>query len=255
MKCVILAGGLGTRLSEETNKIPKPMVEIGGKPIIWHIMKWYSYFGIKDFIICCGYKGFMIKEFFYHYYMHNSDMTINLNSGDVEFKKGNTENWRVTLVDTGLETPTEGRLFQVKEYVEDSPFCMTYGDGLGNVNLEKLVEFHHCNTSVVTLTAVQPQGRFGNLELENDIVKSLKEKVIEEDSYINGGFFVINPEIFKILDPQVMFEKGALIKLAEAGKLSAYRHNGEWRCMDTLNDKGVLEDLWKSGKAFWKIQK
>jgi glucose-1-phosphate cytidylyltransferase len=253
MKAVILAGGMGTRLSEETQKIPKPMVEIGGRPILWHIMKYYSSYGINDFIICCGYKGYLIKEYFYNYYMHNSDMTVNLGSGDVEFRARNIEKWKVTLVDTGVNTLTEGRLLCIKNLVEGETFCMTYGDGLCDVDIGKLVDFHHgCPNRIATVTAVKSQSRFGTLSLEDNLVSSFREKFTEDCSYINGGFFVLDPEIFNYMMPDQMFEQNTLVNIARVKGLYAYKHEGNWMCMDTLHDKGVLEDYWKSGEAFWK---
>lgn len=255
MKAVILAGGMGTRLSEETQKIPKPMVEIGGRPILWHIMKYYSSFGINDFIICCGYKGYMIKEYFYHYHMHNANMRIQIKNGDVSFLSCCEENWNVTVIDTGVETLTEGRLLQVKEFTGNDTFCLTYGDGLSDVNLKDLIKFHndHKTTgSIATLTAVKTQGRFGALILKDNSVVSFNEKIISDDTWINGGFFVMEPSIFKYLHPECMLEQNSLVTLTSEGKLNAFPHAGNWRCMDTLHEKAVLEEMWKSGEAFWK---
>jgi glucose-1-phosphate cytidylyltransferase len=257
MKAVILAGGFGTRISEESGIKPKPMVEIGGKPILWHIMKIYSHYGIKEFIICIGYKGNTIKEFFSNYFLYQSDVTFDLKYNTMSILNNNSEEWRVTLVDTGLNTMTGGRLRRVKEYVGNSTFCMTYGDGVSNVRIDELIDFHKAQDSVATLTAVQEPGRFGTILLKTDQIKvhSFREKHVDETSaWINGGFFVLEPEIFNYLDDdQTVFEKGPLEKLANEDLLSAYRHQDFWQPMDTLRDRNVLEELWTSGKAPWKV--
>jgi glucose-1-phosphate cytidylyltransferase len=253
MKVVILAGGMGSRLSEETIKIPKPMVEIGGKPILWHLMKYYSSYGLNDFIICCGYKGYLIKEYFANYHMHNSDMTINLSTGNVKYKYCTSENWNVTLVDTGIDTLTEERLLKIKQYVDTEAFCLTYGDGLCDVNIPELVGFHLREGKSATVTAIKSQGRFGALKInEDDNVTAFMEKIITEESWINGGFFVFEPKIFQWLKPNAMLEQSVLPMLSQTNDLMAYRHFGNWQCMDTMHDRFVLEDMWNSKKAFWK---
>jgi len=255
MKAVIFAGGFGTRLSEETSLKPKPMVEIGGKPILWHIMNIYSKFGINDFIICCGYKGYVIKEYFANYYMHMSDLTVNLHSGDIEYCNCKAEPWKITLVDTGLNTMTGGRLKRVKEYVGNETFMLTYGDGVAAININKLLEFHKNQGKVATLTAVQPSGRFGALNIDNNsTVNTFMEKPDGDGSWINGGFFVLEPEVFNyIKDDKTIFEREPLERLARDNELSAYKHKGFWKPMDTLKDKNDLEELWDKGEAPWKI--
>lgn len=253
MKAVILAGGLGTRISEETSLKPKPMVEIGGMPILWHIMKIYEKYDINEFVICLGYKGYMIKEFFKNYHIHSSDVTIDLSNDNIEIHKNRTESWKVTLVDTGETTMTGGRIKKIQDYVNDT-FCLTYGDGLSDVNIKNLIAFHKEKESFATLTAIQPPEKFGVLELENEYVKEFHEKHVGESSWINGGFFVLEPEIFKYLNnDQTIFERGPLETLAKEQKLTAFKHDGFWNPMDTLRDKNYLENMWNTGKAPWKV--
>jgi len=256
MKVVILAGGRGTRISEETEVLPKPMVEIGGKPIIWHIMKIYSFYGFNEFIICLGYKGYLVKEYFSHYYMHRSDITIDLSKNETVTHTTASEPWKVTLVDTGLDTMTGGRLKRVEKYVGNETFMMTYGDGLSDVNIKKLVDFHKNNKNLATLTAIQNMGRFGVLDLDaSSKVSSFLEKPKEEGAWINGGFFVLEPEVFSSVkngDLEV-WERDPLEKLARENNLGAYKHEGFWKCMDTLRDKIELERTWGSGSAPWKV--
>jgi glucose-1-phosphate cytidylyltransferase len=255
MKAVILAGGLGTRISEETSVRPKPMVEIGGRPILWHIMKMYSSHGINDFIICCGYKGYVIKEYFANYFLHMSDITFDMSTNKMEVHQRSAEPWRVTLVDTGEHTMTGGRLKRVAEYVqEEDAFCMTYGDGVGDVNITKLIEFHKAQKVKATLTATAPPGRFGALSLTGDKVNCFMEKPMGDGSMINGGFFVLAPIVLDyITDDATVWEREPLERLAKEGSLSAYHHRGFWQPMDTLRDKIYLEELWQSGKAPWKV--
>ena len=257
MKVVILAGGLGTRLMEETEARPKPMVEIGGKPILWHIMKLYEFYGFNDFVICLGYKAAFIKEYFFNYYLHNSDITIELANNKIEVHYSKTESFKVTLIDTGLKTNTAGRIKRIKEHVKDETFMLTYGDGLSNINLEKLLDFHRQKGKLATLTSIQVPGRFGNLEInDNDNVNLFQEKPNGDGSWINGGFFVLEPGIFKYLQGDmdlIQWEKGPLIDIANDGELIAYKHFGFWKCMDALRDRIELEELWTSNKAEWKI--
>jgi glucose-1-phosphate cytidylyltransferase len=256
VKAVILAGGLGTRLSEETVVKPKPMVEIGGKPIIWHIMKIYSAHGINDFIICCGYKGYIIKEFFANYLLHSSDVTIDIKSGKTEIYENSAEPWHVSLIDTGESSGTGGRLRHIKKYLGDETFLMTYGDGVSNVDIKQLVEFHHNQKKLATLTAVQPPGRFGAFSLLGDgnSIAHFREKPKGDGAYVNGGFFVLEPEVIDYIDSDGIFwEAEPLTRLAEENQLSAYKHDGYWQSMDTLRDKNILEDLWLQDKAPWKI--
>ncbi len=254
MKCVILAGGFGTRISEETHLKPKPMVEIGGMPILWHIMKVYSAYGINEFIICCGYKGYLIKEYFANYFLHTSDVTLDIRRNKMEVHKKSAEPWRVTLVDTGLETMTGGRLKKVKKYLNKETFCFTYGDGLSDVNIRNLISFHDKTKTFATVVAVQPPGRFGTLNLEKNKIRNFHEKPAGDGKWINGGFFVLESEIFDYLkDDSSIWEREPLEKLASEGQLSAYRHTGFWQPLDTLRDKNHLEELWNSGKAPWKI--
>jgi len=255
MKVVILAGGLGSRLSEETNLKPKPMVEIGGLPILWHILKIYSYYGFNDFIICLGYKGYLIKEYFYNYFLHKSDVTINLKKNNVKFHKSETENWKITLIDTGVETMTGGRIKRIEQYVEDSSFMLTYGDGLANLDINQLVESHESSKRICTVTAVHPPGRFGALVLDEDHkVCSFEEKKEGKKSLINGGFFVCNTSIFNYIDgDNTIFEKTPLENLSKDGELNAFVHKGFWQPMDTLRDKNQLNNLWKDKKAPWKL--
>jgi glucose-1-phosphate cytidylyltransferase len=256
MKLVILAGGLGTRISEETEIRPKPMVEIGGKPILWHIMKVYSAHGVNDFVICCGYKGYVIKEYFTNYALHHADVTVDMGSNSVEFHTRRAEPWRVTLVDTGEETMTGGRLKRVRHHVADGTFCFTYGDGVGNVDVTKSIAFHRQHGKLCTMTAMLPPGRFGALQMEHgtDRVQSFREKPEGDGGYVNGGFFVVEPQAIDYIDGDpTSWEKEPLERLAREGELQAFRHDGFWQPMDTLRDKKYLEDLWKSGKAPWKV--
>lgn len=254
MKAVILAGGLGTRISEESIVKPKPMVEIGGRPILWHIMKIYSHYGINDFVICLGYKGYMIKEYFANYFLHQSDITFNMWNNEMKVHNNYCEPWIVTLVDTGDETMTGGRLKRVREYVGNETFCFTYGDGVSNVNIRELISFHRNEKTLATLTAVQPLGRFGALELSNNLVENFHEKPKGDGSWVNGGFFVLEKEVFDFIEgDSTVWEKEPLEELAEMGELSAYKHSGFWQPMDTLRDKMKLEELWGSRKAPWKV--
>jgi len=257
MKAVILAGGLGTRLSEETYLKPKPMVEIGGKPILWHILKIYSYYGINNFIICCGYKGYVIKEYFANYFLHQSDVTFDMVNNEMEVHKKGAEPWKVTLVDTGEHTMTGGRLKRVAEYLKDEEaFCFTYGDGVGNIDIKALVEFHKNHGKLATLTATYPPGRFGALHLQGDQIERFQEKPKGDGGMINGGFFVLSPSVIdRIESDRTVWEQEPLNQLAEDGQLMAYRHEDFWQPMDTLRDKNRLEDLWETGKAPWKVWK
>ena len=254
MQAVILAGGLGTRLSEETHLRPKPMVEIGGKPILWHILKTYSSYDINDFIICCGYKGYVIKEYFANYMLHVSDVTIDLNqNGTLNMHVSSGEPWRITLVDTGENSMTGGRLKRVKDYIKQDTFCFTYGDGLANVDLQALIEFHHKSDSIASLTAVQPPGRYGALNLDGTRVCSFQEKPQGDNAWINGGFFVLDKCVIQYInDDSTNWESEVLPHLAVNGLLQAYKHFGFWQPMDTLRDKNQLETLWASGMAPWK---
>jgi glucose-1-phosphate cytidylyltransferase len=255
MKAVILAGGLGTRISEETHLKPKPMIEIGGKPILWHIMKLYSHYGINDFIICCGYKGYVVKEYFANYFLHMSDVTFDMRNNEMQVLQQSAEPWRVTLIDTGEETMTGGRLLRVAPYVKDEEaFCFTYGDGVSDVNIAALIEFHHSQKVQATLTATLPPGRFGVLEMQGNKVQTFKEKPKSDAGIINGGFFVLSPSVINLIDgDQCIWERGPLEKLAESGELAAFKHHGFWQPMDTLRDKTHLEELWDSGRAPWKV--
>jgi glucose-1-phosphate cytidylyltransferase len=254
MKCVILAGGLGTRISEESHLKPKPMIEIGGKPIIWHIMKIYSAHGVNDFIVCLGYKGYVIKEYFANYFLHMSDVTFDMANNKMEVHQASVEPWRVTLVDTGEATQTGGRLRRVASYLGDEPFCFTYGDGVSDVNLTRLVEFHRAQGGLATLTAVQPPGRFGALNLAGMQVTSFEEKPHGDGGWINGGFFVLSPSVIDHIEGDAtVWERTPMERLAREGQLSAFLHTGFWQPMDTLRDKTHLEQLWASGKAPWKI--
>lgn len=256
MKVVIFAGGLGTRISEETDVRPKPMVEIGGKPVLWHIMKIYSHYGYNDFIICLGYKGYVIKEYFMNYFLHNADITVDLSTNKMEVHGANSEAFKVTLVETGLNTKTAGRLQQVKKYVGDEDFMLTYGDGVGDVDIKALVDHHKKNNKIATVTAVQLDARFGGMDLAADgHVTSFREKAKDESKWINGGFFVLKPSVFKYLEKDMsnmMWEDEPLEKLSADGELTAYRHRGFWKPMDALRDKIELEQLWQSDKAKWK---
>lgn len=255
MKAVILAGGLGTRISEETYLKPKPMIEIGGKPILWHIMKLYSTHGINDFIVCCGYKGYVIKEYFANYFLHTSDVTFNMVDNSMEVHERHAEPWKVTLVDTGENTMTGGRLKRVSKYIKDEDaFCFTYGDGLANVNLTDLIEFHKDHGKQATVTAVQPPGRYGAIQHHDEQVTGFSEKPRGDGGLINGGFFVLSPKVLDLIEnDQSSWESTPLESLASMGELMAFEHQGFWRPMDTLRDKTQLEVLWSSGKAPWKI--
>lgn len=256
MKAVILAGGLGTRLSEETNIKPKPMVEIGGRPVLWHIMKIYSTYGVNDFIICCGYKGYVIKEYFANYFLHMSDVTFDMRFNQMSVHCGYAEPWRVTLVDTGDSSMTGGRLKRVKEHIGNETFCFTYGDGVSNVNIKELVDFHKEQKTLATLTATKPPGRFGAISLAQEQTKitSFQEKPEGDGAWINGGYFVLEPEVIDLIaDDSTVWEQEPLIKLAHLEQLSAYKHGGFWQPMDTLRDKNYLEKLWSSGNAPWKV--
>ncbi len=257
MKAVILAGGLGTRLSEETHLKPKPMVEIGGKPILWHILKIYSHHGINEFIICLGYKGYLIKEYFANYFLHMSDVTfdfVNDSYMDVHYRKN--EPWKVSLIDTGESTETAGRLLRVQEYLDNETFCFTYGDGLSDINLTKLIEFHKKNKKKSTLTAVQPPGRYGALKINENLVDKFQEKPAGDNAWISGGFFVLEPQIFDYIEnDSTSWEANVLPILASQKQLASFLHKGFWRPMDTLRDKNYLEDLWNSGTPPWKLWK
>ena len=256
MKAVILAGGYGTRLSEETGVKPKPMVEIGDMPILWHIMKVYSAYGIDEFIICLGYKGYVIKEFFSTYSLHMSNVTFDLRKNKIKVHQNGTEPWKVTLVDTGEKTMTAGRLKRVKKYIGDETFCLTYGDGVTDLNIKELIEFHRHQETLATLTAVQQPGRFGafNLKQDQHKISTFSEKPQGDGAWINGGFFVLEPGVMDYIEgDSTVWEQEPMEKLAEDGMLSAYRHYGFWQPMDTLRDKNVLEELWQSGKAPWKV--
>jgi glucose-1-phosphate cytidylyltransferase len=254
MKAVILAGGLGTRLAEETSARPKPMVEIGGRPILWHIMKIYSAHGVNDFIVCLGYKGYLIKEYFANYSLHMSDVTIDMVNNRKEIHQNSAEPWRITLVDTGDASMTGGRLKRVAPYIGDEDFCMTYGDGVGNVNITELIAFHRAHKRLATLTGTQPPGRFGVLSLEGDRVIGFEEKPQGDGSWINGGFFVLSPRVIDyVTNDSTIWERGPMERLARDGQLSAYLHKGFWLPMDTLRDKQHLEELWQSGQAPWKV--
>jgi glucose-1-phosphate cytidylyltransferase len=253
MKAVILAGGLGTRIAEESATKPKPMIEIGGKPILWHIMKIYSHHGINDFIICCGYKGYLIKEYFANYLLHTSDMTIDISKNSIELHQKKAEPWRVTLIDTGDSTQTGGRLKRIKDYISDD-FCMTYGDGVGSIDVTSLLQFHKEHGKLATMTAVKPPGRFGALDIESSEVKAFREKPQGDGAWINGGFCVLKPEIFDLIESDdTVWEREPLEQLALKGQLRAYLHNDFWQPMDTLRDRNYLEELWLSNAAPWRI--
>lgn len=255
MKVVILAGGFGTRISEESHLKPKPMIEIGGKPILWHIMKMYSFYGFNDFVICLGYKGYSIKEYFAHYFLHESDVTFDFRNDNQRIVHHHSaEPWRVTLVNTGLETMTGGRVKKVRPYVGEEPFMLTYGDGVSDVNIRNLVDYHTAHGKHATVTSIQPVGRFGAIDLtDENLVRGFHEKPKGDGLWINGGFFVLQPEVFDYIDSDdTMFERAPLETLAEQGQLAAYKHDGFWQAMDTLRDKTLLEELWESGSAPWK---
>jgi glucose-1-phosphate cytidylyltransferase len=253
MKAVILAGGLGTRISEESYLKPKPMVEVGGKPILWHIMKIYSSYGINDFIICLGYKGYLIKEYFANYYLHMSDVTFDMENNGMQIHQNTAEPWKVTLVDTGDATMTGGRLKRVAQYLDDEDFCFTYGDGVTDTDIGKLIDFHNCQSTLATVTAVQPPGRFGALDFSGNTIKDFEEKPHGDGAWVNGGFFVLSPKVLDLIDnDQCAWEKAPMQQLAQDGQLSAFKHEGFWQPMDTLRDKNHLEELWDSGRASWK---
>ena len=255
MKAVVLAGGLGTRISEETSNRPKPMIEIGGKPLLWHILKTYSHHGINEFVICCGYKGYVIKEYFANYFLHMSDVTFDMRKNTMEVHQRNAEPWKVTLVDTGENTMTGGRVKRIADFVKDEEaFCLTYGDGLSDVNITKLLAFHKTQRVKATLTGSTPPGRFGALDINGSMVTSFMEKPRGDGAMINGGFFVLSPDVLDyITDDSTKWELEPLERLAQEGNLAAYQHHGFWQPMDTLRDKIYLEELWQSGKAPWKV--
>ena len=254
MKAVILAGGFGTRISEETAVRPKPMIDIGGKPILWHILKIYSHHGINDFIVCLGYRGYLIKEYFANYFLHMSDVTIDLRSNTLEVHHKHAEPWRVTLVDTGEATQTGGRLKRVADYLDDEAFCFTYGDGLADVDVTGTITFHRARNRLATVCAVQPPGRFGALDIEGNRITRFQEKPSGDGTWINGGFFVLQPQVLDLIDGDAcIWERGPMEALARDGELSAYTHEGFWQPMDTLRDRVKLEELWQSGKAPWKV--
>lgn len=255
MKVVILAGGMGSRISEESDVRPKPMIEIGGKPILWHIMKYYSHFGINDFVICLGYKGYVIKEYFANYFLHQSDLTIDLKNNNIETHGSKAEPWKVTLVDTGVETMTGGRIKRIQKYTNNETFMLTYGDGVGDVDIDKLMSFHKEHGKLTTLTAVQPEGRFGALDVnDSHAIKAFLEKPKGDGAWVNGGFFVCEPKIFDyIKDDSTFWERDPLENLAKDKQLMAFKHEGFWKPMDTLRDKRELEHLWSNNEAPWKI--
>ena len=254
MKAVILAGGLGTRISEETTTRPKPMVELGGRPVLWHIMKTYSTYGINDFVVCCGYKGYVIKEFFANYALHASDVTFDMRDRSMLVHSSAAEPWSVTLVDTGENTMTGGRLLRVQKYLDEEPFCFTYGDGLSNVNVRAVIDHHLHSGALATMTTVQPPGRFGAVRLEEQKIVAFDEKPQGDGAWINGGYFVLSPGVFRYLvDDATVWEREPLERLAEDGKLSAFVHRGFWQPMDTMRDKQQLEELWSGGVAPWKV--
>jgi glucose-1-phosphate cytidylyltransferase len=255
MKCVILAGGLGTRISEETHLKPKPMIEIGGRPILWHIMKLYSSHGINDFVICCGYRGYVIKEYFANYFLHMSDVTFDMSTNHMEVHEKNAEPWRVTLVDTGDNTLTGGRLKRIAPYIKnESAFCFTYGDGLADIDIKSLIKFHNSHGKLATVTAVQPPGRYGAIEKSGDQVMGFVEKPRGDGGLINGGFFVLSPKCLDLIEgDRTSWEGAPLVQLAADGQVMAFEHKGFWQPMDTLRDKTHLEELWGSGKAPWKV--
>lgn len=254
MKTVILAGGLGTRISEESHLKPKPMIEIGGKPILWHLMKIYSHYGINDFIICLGYKGYVIKEYFANYFLHMSDVTFDMEHNRMEVHEKNAEPWRVTLIDTGHDTLTGGRLKRVRDYVGEETFCFTYGDGLADIDINALINFHHAQGKAATVTAIQPPGRYGALNIHGNAVHNFQEKPAGDGAWINGGFFVLEPSIFEYVEGDLTsWESNPLQRLAAENQLTAYQHSGFWQAMDTLRDKMHLEELWSSRNPPWKV--
>ncbi|MBA3536113.1 MAG: glucose-1-phosphate cytidylyltransferase [Tatlockia sp.] len=253
MKAVLLAGGLGTRISEETSLRPKPMIEIGGKPILWHIMKLYSAHNIHNFIVCLGYKGYVIKEYFANYFLHMSDVTIDISNNKMEIHQNSSEPWLITLVDTGDQTMTGGRLKRVAHHLDNNDFCLTYGDGVSDVDISSVISFHQKQNKLATLTAIQPPGRFGSLLIEDEQVKGFKEKPQGDGGWINGGFFVLSPKVIDYIEgDDTIWEKAPLETLSAEGQLSAFHHDGFWHPMDTLRDKNYLEELWESGNAPWK---
>jgi glucose-1-phosphate cytidylyltransferase len=253
MKAVILAGGFGTRLSEETETKPKPMVEIGGRPILWHIMKMYSQHGVNEFIICAGYKGYVIKEYFANYFLHMSNITFDMKTNEMVVHENKAEPWKITIVDTGDGTMTGGRLLRVKDYIGDETFCFTYGDGVSDVDISKLIKFHKEKKKLATVTAVQPPGRFGAIKMDNTTITSFEEKPQGDGGYINGGFFVLEPKVFDLIEgDSIIWERDPMEQLAEKREIEAFTHDGFWRPMDTLRDKNYLEDLFESNKAPWK---
>jgi glucose-1-phosphate cytidylyltransferase len=254
MKVIILAGGRGTRLAEETSMRPKPMVEIGGKPLLWHLMKIYAHYGFKSFLVACGYKGEMIKEYFHNYFIHSSDYFLDLKDGSREIVNSNGIDWRIGVMNTGLDTMTGGRILRLRKWINNEPFMVTYGDGLGDIDIRSLIEFHRAHGKLATVTAVHPPARFGDLLLEKDSVAQFSEKPQTGEGWINGGFFVFEPGVFDyIADDQTSLERGPLEMLAAAHELMAFRHTGFWQPMDTLREKQLLDSLWQSGKAPWKI--
>jgi glucose-1-phosphate cytidylyltransferase len=254
MKAVILAGGFGTRISEESHLRPKPMIDIGGKPILWHIMKIYSHYGINDFVICLGYKGYMIKEYFANYFLHMSDVTFDMSSNQMHVHHKSAEPWKVTLVDTGESSMTGGRLRRVSKYLEGDDFCFTYGDGVADVDIGKLVEFHRTHGKLATVTAIQPPGRYGALAMDGNSVLGFQEKPKGDGGWINGGFFVLSPKVLDYIDSDdTTWEQEPLITLASEGQLQAYQHEGFWQAMDTLREKNLLEELWQNKTAPWKV--
>jgi len=253
MKAVILAGGFGTRISEESHLKPKPMIEIGGLPILWHIMKIYGAYDITDFVICCGYKGYMIKEYFANYFLHMSDVTIDMSSNDMEIHQRNAEPWKITLVNTGEDTMTGGRVKRIENYI-DGTFCLTYGDGVTDLNIGKLIEFHRTNGKEASVTCIQPNARFGSIEFEGNEIKKFQEKPVGDGRWISGGFFVLEPTVFsRIEGDKTIFEREPLEGLTRDGQLAGYKHEGFWSAMDTLRDRTQLETLWTSGNAPWKV--
>ncbi|ODV41892.1 glucose-1-phosphate cytidylyltransferase [Cupriavidus sp. UYMMa02A] len=256
MKAVILAGGLGTRISEESHLRPKPMIEIGGKPVLWHIMKTYSHYGINDFVICLGYKGYVVKEYFANYFLHMSDVTFDLKHNRMEVHQRHAEPWRVTLVDTGEHTMTGGRMKRVREYLEEEPFCFTYGDGVSDINIRALLDFHLAHGKPATVTAIQPPGRYGSLKIEGTSVNRFQEKPAGDGNWINAGFFVLDPSVIDLVsDDTTIWEDEPMSRLAAQGSLQAFMHNGFWQAMDTLRDKNHLEQLWAGGNPPWKVWK
>jgi len=253
VKAVILAGGLGTRISEESHMKPKPMIEIGGRPILWHIMKTYSHFGVKDFVICCGYRGYQIKEYFANYFLHMSDVTFDMANNEMKVHQQRAEAWKVTLVDTGELTQTGGRVKRISDHLDDT-FCLTYGDGVSNIDIVKLIEFHKTQKREATISAVQPEGRFGSLQIKENQVSAFLEKPKGDGQWVSGGFMVCEPSVIdRIEDDNTIFEKGPLIGLANDGQLAVRKHSGFWAAMDTLRDRNYLEGLWADGKAPWKL--